>query len=47
MVFPLEPTIVAEFAGGLDPIIVVEDERGFMEDALKSVLYGMAGAPEV
>ena len=47
MVFPLEPSIVGEFARGLDQIIVVEEKRAFLEDAVKSVLYGMAGAPAV
>ncbi len=47
MVFPLEPSIVAEFARGLDQIIVVEEKRAFLEDAVKSVLYGMAAAPAV
>jgi indolepyruvate ferredoxin oxidoreductase len=47
VVFPLEPSIVTEFAAGLDEIVVVEDKRPFLEDAVKSVLYGRAGAPAV
>jgi indolepyruvate ferredoxin oxidoreductase len=47
VVFPLEPSIIREFARGLDQIIVVEEKRAFLEDAVKSVLYGMAGAPAV
>jgi indolepyruvate ferredoxin oxidoreductase len=47
VIYPLEPTIVAEFAAGLDEILVVEDKRAFVEDAVKSVLYGQAGAPAV
>ena len=47
MIFPLEPSIVGEFARGLDQIIVVEEKRAFLEDAVKSVLYGMTGAPAV
>jgi indolepyruvate ferredoxin oxidoreductase len=47
VIFPLEPTVVAEFAEGLDEIVVVEDKRPFIEDAVKSVLYGRAGAPAV
>ena len=47
MIYPLEPSVVAEFASGLDEIIVVEDKRAFLEDAVKSVLYGQAGAPPV
>jgi indolepyruvate ferredoxin oxidoreductase len=47
VVFPLEPSVVAEFAAGLDEIIVIEDKRPFLEDAVKSVLYGQPGAPAV
>src|ERR1700722_17115545 len=47
VVFPLEPSIVTEFAAGLDEIVVVEDKRPFLEDAVKSVLYGRPGAPAV
>ena len=47
VIYPVEPTVVAEFAAGLDEIIVIEDKRAFLEDAVKSVLYGRAGAPAV
>jgi indolepyruvate ferredoxin oxidoreductase len=47
VIFPLEPSVVAEFADGLDEILVVEDKRPFIEDAVKSVLYGRPGAPAV
>ena len=47
VVFPLEPSVVAEFAAGLDEIVVVEDKRPFLEDAVKWVLYGRSGAPAV
>ena len=47
VIFPLEPGVVTEFANGLDEIVVVEDKRPFIEDAVKSVLYGRAGAPGV
>jgi indolepyruvate ferredoxin oxidoreductase len=47
VIYPLEPGIVAEFANGLDEIIVIEDKRAFLEDAVKSVLYGRADAPAV
>ena len=47
VVFPLEPGIITEFAAGLEEIVVVEDKRPFLEDAVKSVLYGRAGAPAV
>jgi indolepyruvate ferredoxin oxidoreductase len=47
VIYPVEPSIVREFAAGLDEIIVVEDKRAFLEDAVKSVLYGQANAPAV
>jgi len=47
VIYPVEPTVVAEFAAGLDEILVIEDKRAFLEDAVKSVLYGKAGAPAV
>jgi len=47
VIYPLEPGIVVEFADGLDEIIVVEDKRPFLEDAVKSALYGRAAAPAV
>src|ERR1700691_3325991 len=47
VIFPLEPSVVAEFADGLDEIVVVEDKRPFVEDAVKSILYGRPGAPAV
>ncbi|HEY7276364.1 MAG TPA: indolepyruvate ferredoxin oxidoreductase family protein [Trebonia sp.] len=47
VIYPLEPSVVAEFAAGLDEIVVVEDKRAFLEDAVKSVLYGTPGAPAV
>src|ERR1700728_2238224 len=47
VIFPLEPSVIAECADGLDEIVVVEDKRPFIEDAVKSVLYGRPGAPAV
>jgi indolepyruvate ferredoxin oxidoreductase len=46
-IHPLEPSIVREFAEGLDEIVVVEEKRSFVESALKEVLYGVPGAPAV
>src|SRR3984957_20383858 len=47
VIYPLEPSIVTEFAAGLDEIIVIEDKRAFLEDALKSALYGQSAPPAV
>ncbi|WSJ81331.1 indolepyruvate ferredoxin oxidoreductase family protein [Amycolatopsis sp. NBC_01307] len=46
-IHPLEPSIVREFADGLDEIVVVEEKRSFIEAALKEVLYGASGTPAV
>jgi indolepyruvate ferredoxin oxidoreductase len=47
LIFPLEPGIVAEFADGLEEIVVVEEKRAFVETAVKDLLYGRPGAPAV
>ena len=46
-VYPLDPTVVTEFAAGLRDVVVVEDKRAFIEDAVKSVLYGLPDAPRI
>ena len=45
VIYPLEPSVVVEFAEGLEQIVVVEDKRSFIEDALKSILYGRPDCP--
>lgn len=47
MIHPLEPGVVAEFAKGLDHIIVVEEKRPLIELGLKDLLYGTVGAPMI
>ncbi|MDX9717812.1 MAG: indolepyruvate ferredoxin oxidoreductase family protein [Thauera sp.] len=47
MLFPMEPTIVREFARGLEEIFVIEEKRPFLEMFAKQVLYGMANAPRI
>ena len=47
MLFPMEPTIVREFAQGLEEILVIEEKRPFLEMFAKNVLYGMANAPRI
>jgi len=47
MLFPMEPTIVREFAQGLEEIFVIEEKRPFLEMFAKQVLYGMANAPRI
>ena len=47
MIHPLIPAEIAGFANGLDEIIVVEEKRGFVESAVKQILYGIPSAPRV
>ncbi|MBP0621153.1 indolepyruvate ferredoxin oxidoreductase family protein [Cupriavidus consociatus] len=42
MVWPLEPSIVREFAQGLDEIFVVEEKRALIEQQVKDILYPIA-----
>ena len=39
MTFPLEPQFVAEFARGLETIVVIEEKRSFLELQLREALY--------
>jgi indolepyruvate ferredoxin oxidoreductase len=47
MIWPLEPSVVREFAAGLDEVLVLEEKGPFLESQLKELLYGMAGAPRI
>src|SRR5579871_151673 len=47
MLFPMEPTVVREFARGLEEIFVIEGKRPFLEMFAKNVLYGTANAPRI
>ena len=47
VIYPLEPSVVVDFAQGLEQIVVVEDKRAFVEDAIKSILYGRPTMPAV
>jgi len=47
LLWPLEPSVVRSFATGLEEIVVVEEKRPFLEDQVKSILYGVSGAPAV
>jgi indolepyruvate ferredoxin oxidoreductase len=41
LVFPLEPTRMAEFARGLEEILVIEEKAPVVERQLKDLLYGL------
>lgn len=46
-IWPLVPEQVLDFAAGLAEVVVVEEKRGFLEPAVKEVLYGVPDAPVV
>ena len=47
MTYPLEPAIVAEFARGLEEILVVEEKRSFVELQLRDLLYNHPSRPAI
>ena len=47
MVWPLDPTIVRQFAQGLKTVLVVEEKRPLLEDQLRTALYGLPDAPAI
>jgi indolepyruvate ferredoxin oxidoreductase len=47
MIWPLEPSVVKDFADGLDELLVVEEKRAFIEPQLKELLYGVPDAPRI
>ena len=47
MMWPVEPAAVERFADGLEEILVVEDKTPFIEQGIREILYGRAGAPVI
>jgi indolepyruvate ferredoxin oxidoreductase len=47
MVWPLEPTIIREFASGLSTIMVVEEKRSLIEAQIRDILYAEESRPSV
>jgi indolepyruvate ferredoxin oxidoreductase len=47
LIWPLERRIAAEFAAGLEEVLVIEEKRPFLEAQLKDVLYGLPDAPRI
>lgn len=47
MMWPVEPTVVEQFADGLEEIVVVEDKTAFIEQGVREILYGRPGAPMI
>ena len=46
MTFPLEPRFIAEFAEGLETILVIEEKRSFLELQLRDTLYNQPRRPD-
>ena len=47
MTYPLEPRFTAEFAHGLQTILVVEEKRSFLELQLRELLYNSPDRPAI
>lgn len=47
MIFPLEPTILHDFANGLQEILVIEEKRAFIEMFAKEILYNAPNRPRI
>jgi indolepyruvate ferredoxin oxidoreductase len=47
LVWPLEPSRLRQFADGLTEIVVIEEKRSFLEEQVKSLLYGTTNAPRI
>lgn len=47
VIWPLDRAQVAAFADGLSEILVIEEKRPFIEEQLRSALYGVPGAPRI
>ena len=47
MMFPMEPSIVREFARGLEELLVVEEKRSFIELFIRDTLYNLTERPRV
>jgi indolepyruvate ferredoxin oxidoreductase len=47
LLWPMEPTVVKEFARGLEELFVVEEKRAFVETFIRDVLYNQAERPRI
>jgi indolepyruvate ferredoxin oxidoreductase len=43
MVYPLDEQLVRSFCDGLDDVVVVEEKRGFIEDAVRAAVQSLPG----
>ena len=47
LIYPLDEDLVREFCQGLDEVVVVEEKRAFVEDAVKVALQPLSGSIRV
>ncbi|MFC5737263.1 indolepyruvate ferredoxin oxidoreductase family protein [Sinirhodobacter huangdaonensis] len=47
LIWPLVPETLEHFAEGLEAILVVEEKRPVIEDQIRVLFYGRAGAPQL
>jgi indolepyruvate ferredoxin oxidoreductase len=47
LLWPMEQTIVREFARGLEELFVIEEKRAFVETFIRDVLYNLTDRPRV
>jgi indolepyruvate ferredoxin oxidoreductase len=47
MLYPMEPTIVRDFARGLAEILVIEEKRSFIELFIRDILYNHSERPRI
>jgi indolepyruvate ferredoxin oxidoreductase len=47
LVWPLDASVVREFAQGLSTVLVVEEKRPLLEDQIRSALYGSPNPPSI
>ncbi len=47
MIYPLDGELIRNFAHGLQEIIVVEEKKSFIEDAIRNELYGSSNPPAI
>ena len=47
MSWPVEPDGIAEFARGLEEVVVIEEKRGFIEDQVARILYNEPSRPNL
>ena len=47
MVYPLEPSIIDDFAAGIERVLVIEEKRSFIELQLRELLYDRDKRPAI